>query len=283
MRDYALRMGGNESYMALPLFQGLATAIGTPRRILLKPDWREFPIIWAVIVASSGQRKTPGFSAALRPLHDMQQKLVERHNAEMVEYKQKQTEHKRAVAEHKQKGGEPPVEPERPKLKRLIVSDITIEAVAMQLEDNPRGVGVARDEMSGWLNSFNQYKSGKGSDAAGWLELHHGGVLMVDRKTAERRTIYVPRAAASITGTIQPGVMKRCYGKEGFENGMAARTIFAMPPSRQRAWTDASVAPEVADQMSKIYAGFAGVSFDREAKPLSSPLTIESQRVFSNS
>ena len=71
-------------------------------------------------------------------------------------------------------------------LERLIVSDITIEALAMLLEENPRGLGVARDELSGWLASFNQYKGGKGADASQWLELYRAGVLIVDRKTAER-------------------------------------------------------------------------------------------------
>ncbi len=150
----------------------------------------------------------------------------------------------------------------------------------MILEENPRGLGVVRDELSGWLSSFNQYKGGKGADGSQWLELHRGGMLIVDRKTAERRTIYVPRAAASITGTIQPGVIRRGYGKEQFENGMVARTLFAMPPARRREWNDQQVQPHTQDRVAEIYASLASLAFDRDGKPIELPLSPEAQEAF---
>jgi hypothetical protein len=229
-----------------------------------------------VIVASSGQRKSPGFSAAVRPLHDMQRELIAQHKVSMVEYKQAQAEYKQAL----RKDAEPSQEPEKPISKRLVVNDVTIEALAILLEENPRGVLVARDELSGWLSSFNQYKSGRGSDDSGWLELHRGGVLSVDRKTAERRTIYVPRASASLTGTIQPGVMRRGYGKESFENGMVARTLFAMPPARQRTWSDGNVNPHTTNRIREIYAALAALEFDAQGEPVDLPLTNEAQAIF---
>lgn len=257
IREAAAAIGCDDSFVALPLLVGLATAIGTTRRVRLKFDWLEFPIVWAVIVASSGQRKSPGFYAAMAPLHDMQHKLIEQHRIAMEEYKRLMVVHKQAVVEFRQNGGEPPQEPQRPQLKRLIVNDTTIEALALILEENPRGLGVVRDELSAWLASFNQYKAGRGSDASQWLELHRGGLLIVDRKTAERHTIYIPRAAASIGGTIQPGVMTRGYGKEEFENGMVARTLFAMPPARQREWSDRHVEPHTRERITEIYTKLA--------------------------
>jgi hypothetical protein len=39
------------------------------------------------------------------------------------------------------------------------------------LEDNPRGLFVYRDELTGWVRSMDQYKGGKGSDRQHWLNL----------------------------------------------------------------------------------------------------------------
>jgi hypothetical protein len=152
--------------------------------------------------------------------------------------------------------------------------------LALILEENLRGIGVVRDELSAWLASFNQYKAGRGSDASQWLELHRGGPLIVDRKTAERRMIYVPRAAASIGGTIQPGVIKRGYGKEQFENGMVAGTLFAMPPARQRKWTDRHVEEYTRDRVTDIYRALASLDFDREGEPVDLPLSSAAQERF---
>jgi len=60
-------------------------------------------------------------------------------------------------------------QPEPPVLRRLRISDTTCEAVANILQHNQRGLLLARDELSGWLTSFNQYKRGRGSDEASWL------------------------------------------------------------------------------------------------------------------
>jgi hypothetical protein len=93
-------------------------------------------------------------------------------------------------------------------MRRVICSDITIEKLAEILEDNPAGTLVARDELAGWFHSFTRYK-GKagGTDLPNWLEMYRAGTIVVDRKTGERRTLIVPHAAVSVTGSIQPGVL----------------------------------------------------------------------------
>ena len=55
---------------------------------------------------------------------------------------------------------------------RYLVSDCTVEALAVLLEQHPRGLLVARDELSGWVNSFDAYKSCRGADVAHWLSMH---------------------------------------------------------------------------------------------------------------
>ena len=117
-------------------------------------------------------------------------------------------------------------------MERFYCSDTTVEALAERLQDAPRGLLVARDELSGWLGSFGQYKQGKGRDEANWLSMFDAGPLLVDRKTGDKTTIYVPRAAVCIAGGIQPGILRRMFTAEHYESGLAARFLMAMRACR---------------------------------------------------
>jgi hypothetical protein len=95
-------------------------------------------------------------------------------------------------------------------------------------------------------------------DAPAYLEMHRGSVLKVDRKGGSDPTIYVPRAALSIVGTIQPGVLARIIGREGRESGLLARLFVAMPRPAFARWTEADVDPET----SRSYGDVIGKLLD---------------------
>src|SRR5262249_1361513 len=134
--------------------------------------------------------------------------------------------------------GEPPTKPVQPVQRRIVISDCTIESIAPILEDNPRGVLCACDELAGLISGLNQYKpKGRGNDAARWLALSQGSRLVIDRRTGDRRSIIVPRAAVSICGTIQPGILARVLTPEYFENGLAARVLIVHPPELPKKWS----------------------------------------------
>jgi DNA polymerase-1 len=78
-----------------------------------------------------------------------------------------------------------------------------------------------------------------------WLEMHRAGVVIVDRKTTERKTMFIRRAAVSVTGGIQPDVLKRALTPEFLEAGLGARLLLAMPPRLPKRWGEAEVDPEV--------------------------------------
>ena len=76
----------------------------------------------------------------------------------------------------------------------------------------------------------------------------------MDRKTG-RRIIHVPRASVCIAGGVQPKALAAALigryqpqdgasegmskpDKEHFDNGLAARLLFAMPPRRPKRWTE---------------------------------------------
>ncbi|HEY8665647.1 MAG TPA: YfjI family protein [Tepidisphaeraceae bacterium] len=248
----AAALGCEASYIAVPMLPVLASAIGNTRRIRLKKGWNEPAVIWAASVGESGTAKSPAHDLAVRPVWRRQRKILKaygearaQHEAEVREWK----------ALPKKERGE---EPEAPApCEHCICVDITIEATADRLLATPRGVLMGPEELSAWFGSFNQYKSG-GADVAHWLALHGARALKVDRKTGDRPTIYIPHAAVSISGTIQPGTLRRALLPEFFDNGLAARLLVTMPETRAKKWTDAEISDEtmraVDDLFDALYA-----------------------------
>ena len=241
----AKAVGCDPSYIALPMLSALASAIGNTRRIQLKRGWTEPPIIWTATIGESGTLKTPAFKLAMKPIRDLQGDALKRHAEEQAEYEGELLRYEKALATWKRsKAGDddPPEKPQVPHAVRYIVSDTTVEALAPILLANPRGLLLARDELAGWIGSFDRYSGGKGSaDAAHWLSMHNGENVIVDRKTGQTRTIYVPSAAVSVTGGVQPGILNRIMGVEHRESGLLARLLLAMPPRRPRRWTEAEI------------------------------------------
>ena len=63
----------------------------------------------------------------------------------------------------------------------------------------------------------------------------------MDRKASG--TVYVPRAAVSVAGTIQPGTLADVLTGEHWESGLAARLLLAHPPELPKRWSDRTPAP----------------------------------------
>jgi len=242
----AKSIGCDPSYVALPLLVVIAAAIGNTRRLQLKRGWLVPAILWAAIVGESGTAKTPAFKLAMRLLRERQRKALERHAEAMRQYETDLARYEKAHTEwkrNKKTADDPPERPEAPQADRCIVSDTTVEALAVLLQSNPRGLLLARDELASWFGSFDRYSGKTGADAAQWLSMHNGETIIVDRKTGNPRTLFVEEAAVWICGGIQPTIMHRALGIEHRESGLGARLLVACPPRKAKRWTEADIDP----------------------------------------
>ena len=259
VRGYADRaaraIGCDPSMVAVPMLAVLASLLGNTRRVSIKRRWNEPCILWTATVLKSGGGKSPAFDAAIEPLQQIQHELIQRHVRERETYDTAKLTYDRDLAKWKRSGGdEPPEEPAEPTVISVLTTDATVEALAALLQDNPRGLLLGRDELSGWIGSFDRYAKGGGGDAAHWLAMHGGRPLRVDRKTGQRIT-YVRQASVSVTGTIQPAILRRVLGEVNLENGMGARLMLAMPPQRPRRWSDEDVPEDDLRVMQELTAG----------------------------
>ncbi len=280
--EAASAIGCDPTLVALPMLTTLAGCIGSSRRLLIKggqSGWYAPSVLWTAAVVDSGQQKSPAQSAVTRLLYQRQGHDLKEHQERLIDYQKQLTNYECVLADWKRtKGpkGEPPERPEEPTCKRIIISDSTIEAVADRLQDNQRGLLLDRDELSGWLGSHDQYRSGRGSDVSHWLSCYNAKPLLIDRKTSTRKTIYVERAAVSITGGIQPRILARMLGKHHFENGLAARFAFGMPPKTNKQWSEASVSEDTSDALDWIYDWLLSLRFgqDHDGKPIPIDLSL---------
>ena len=272
-------IGCDPSYLGLPMLCGLAGAVGATRRVTINTSWQEPCILWGAIVGESGSQKTPAQETALRPLEDSQAWQIEQlpelqrqYESDKVLY---ESDKKDWHSKGRKKGDPPPELPQEPSVPRYIVGDLTIEALADRLHENPRGLLVVHDELSSWLGGMDRYRSGQGRGEVGqWLSMHCGGRLLVDRKTGTKKTIFVRRAAVSIIGGITPGAFRRAIGGDHMENGLAARLLAVMPPRRPKRWKDAEVSQSIEKRISRLYARLLALDFTTNADDLPSPVDL---------
>ena len=257
----AKSIGCDPSFIALPVLSMAAAAIGNTRRLCIKRGWIEPAILWTCIVGDSGSSKSPALELALRPIRQRQQKAIQLHRELMQEFEDDSLVYERDVASWKRSktGGDPPEQPTKPIAERLWCDDQTVEALALMLQQQPRGMLLAKDELAGWLGGMDQYKGGQGSDVSRWLEMFGGRQMIYDRKTGDHRTIFVPMASMSITGGVQPEVLARSLGRAYFENGLAARLLLAFPPRQKKRWTEADIDPDLELQMAALIDALYGL------------------------
>ncbi len=190
--------------------------------------------------------KTPAMKAAMHGMESLQREAFEM-------YQRAEADYRAATLEWTRAGKKGP-EPTPPKLTSYWIGDATIEAVCTRLRDNPRGLLQKRDELSGWLGSFDKYSPG--NEAAQWLEFHSANSLRIDRKNGDSQTIYIPRALVSVTGTIQEKILRKLLAADDdkhFDNGLAPRFLMAMPPERVREWRDDFIPPELSQKYVDMF------------------------------
>jgi hypothetical protein len=108
--------------------------------------------------------------------------------------------------------------------------------------------------------------------------------LNVDRKTGQVRLLHIRRAAVSLIGGIQPGVLKGAIGREHLQDGLCARLLLAMPDPKPVVWTDEIVDWAVESRMSQVFDALLtlepGVNDEGDFHPIPVPMTHEAKRVW---
>jgi DNA polymerase I-like protein with 3'-5' exonuclease and polymerase domains len=262
VREGAAALGCDPAYLAVPALCVAASAVGNTRTLRLKRGWYEPSVLWGAVVGDSGTLKSPALRLVLAPVHDRQFRLSAEYKEQLRKYDADLERYDEEKKQAKKDGTDPPEKPEKPKVPYVLVKDLTVETLGPLLEDNPRGLLDAVDELATWLASFTRYKGkSAGSDLPYWLSMNHADSLIITRKTGDRPHIHVRRAAVSVCGGIQPGVLKRAFTQEFLDSGGAARLLLALPPKKVKRWTEAEVGDGTEQAYRTLLERLYGLTF----------------------
>ncbi len=249
--ETAAAIGCPPDFAALPMIVTLGSAIGNARVIKLKEGWEEGPAVYGVIVAEPGEKKSPAAAVALEPAVKVQAELKSEYQDELDEHKRELREYEVAKRDAAKDGLAAPPPPEPPSMGRTLVEDTTVEALAVILEGNPRGVQAYRDELSAFVRAMDQYKAGgKGSDRQFFLSAWSNRYASVDRKTRSEPLI-LPRPFVGVFGSIQPAILPEIG--DGREDGLLDRFLYSYPDPLPSRWTDDEISPETRAAYRGLY------------------------------
>ncbi len=192
--------------------------------------WTVVPNLWGAIVAPPGMLKSHAIGEAASPLRPLEadaraafttaQQAAEAEKAALTAELTRLKGRKAGVID---RAGIADVmrrlrEQEATAIeRRYATSDATPEKLGEILRDNPRGIFLLRDEIAGWLETFE--RAGREGERAFYLAAWEGlNPYDVDRIT--RGTIHIPALCISVLGGIQPGRLS-AYVAEALGGGGA--------------------------------------------------------------
>jgi hypothetical protein len=277
VKQTAHAIGCPTPFVALPVLAAVLGSIGNCRQVMLKKDWTEPAVGWFALLGESGDLKSPALRAALRFLHRDEARLARENREALRGYEWDRDKYRKERAEALKDGKEMPLEPPRPRKVRALIDDITIEKVAALLADNPRGLLLSRDELSGWVGSMTRYggKDHASSDLPRWLSIHDAEPIIVDRKTGELPSIHVPAAAVSVVGGIQPGVWRRVMTAAHYDSGLVARLLLGWVEADPKQWSDAEAPAACVQRYEALLTGLRALELCVDANGAPTPFVVK--------
>jgi Protein of unknown function (DUF3987) len=294
VEDVAERM---QVPLDFPAITAIATLAGlTNRRATIQPKrnddtWIVVPNLWGGIVAPPGMKKSPLISNITKPAHDIEADWRTAHEADekayqdqseldAAEIKAGEAQYQKAAKINRERPAKPQLTTTRPVLKRLLTSDATFESLQQLMSENPAGLFVLRDELTGWFAGLE--RQGREQERAFFLECWNGdSPFTIDR--VGRGSIHVERCCLSLFGGIQPARLCHYMAdalREGPSNdGLIQRFQLLAWPDQPATWKYVDSKPDMqaANLAAEVYRRI--VILDAE-NPLCLRFSDEAQAMF---
>jgi hypothetical protein len=247
--DIANRMQCPLDYPAVTAIALAGSLIGSRCgvRPKAKDNWTEVPNLWGAIVGEPSQLKTPSTSEVLKSVGLLEKEEKERFDQETTEYSincevdkserdalKKKLKNRVASDIDRYRELEQAQEC-KPSMKRFRTQDATQEKLAELCGENPGGILVYRDELTGLLKQWEQ--PGHEHYRAFFLEAWTGqNQYIVDR--VGRGTSFIDTLCLSVFGTIQPDRLQALVSKtlNGGNDGALQRFQLLVYPDKEP-WT----------------------------------------------
>jgi putative DNA primase/helicase len=255
------------------------------RRASIQPkvhdnSWIVTPNLWGGIIGRPGLMKSPTLKAIAHPVEQLQALWYQEYQAALADYAHEREEcdlrqaaWREAYKSAAKKKGDPPIRPDdslpEPVLRRLLLNDTTYEKAHETMRDNPAGILVVRDELSGWLAQLD--RQGREGEREFWLTAWNGDdSFVIDR--IGRGTIYVPHLCMSLLGGIQPARLRSYLTDTLFDgpanDGLMQRFQVLVWPDASAEWMDVDRVPDVraGEQAARVFRRLVELDLEEPAR-----------------
>ena len=261
--DISERMSVPLDFVAIPAMVMLGALIG--KKVVVRPeeftDWSEPANLWGAIVASPGAMKTPVVGQVLAPIkkfeaaaQTMNKAALEKHSLDLLFQKSAQDSALTAVkkkpvpqsaAEFEKALMECAVQPPKPKLKRFLTTDATVEKLGEICADNPNGILYHRDELP---TLFLELQREEKAAVRGFLLTGWAGMEAYTFDRIGRGTTHIEAVNISLFGTAQPQRIMNLVSVSSakHDDGMIQRLQLVAWPEFGGAWVPVDRVPDVA-------------------------------------
>lgn len=191
IHEHGEKLNYPKDFLSIGMMFTMATSVGNAIKVQVKPGWEDPLIFWFVAVGEAGTLKTHPLKAAVSPLKRIDNASYKVYRAAMDEYETLTDKEKR--------------QQKKPKFSQTLIEDSTLEALHEAHTFNARGMGLHKDELKGFLEEMNRYRSG--GDEQFWLESFNNSDYKINRITRGAQlieNIFVP-----ILGGIQPTILRK--------------------------------------------------------------------------
>jgi len=263
-------MGTTPAAMLTTLYSVISSLlkVGTRLELIKATDFYALPVVYTGLVCESGAGKTPAQKTILKPLFALQAEAE-------IEYKQRLDNYQQQLAEWKKiKDNDEPA-PEQPVPREYYITDATSEAIALIQSQQPDdGFLGWFDELPSLFKSQGQYKNGRGADGEKILSGRDGTGFKVNRASGKR--LVVEQSAYSITGSVQPSILRQMMGDFSDANGQWARFLWSMMQVQPAPYPDDAIPFDTSGLLKGIYKRL------KKLPPITYTLSLQAQKLYRN-
>ena len=259
-RDYLLDRAdatqSNIDHLAVLAFSAYGATLGKNIRVHPRRNDSDYVVVpnpWALGVAPPSLGKTPLFNIATAPLRQLEQEAIEEHAAYVEDKKridapiwmqikgadklaQKKFNQGKADEANTELSKRPPEPAPMPPTPSFLADTTTVQALALTLRDNPAGVALFQDEISGWLAAVSGQENAQ--DRNFYLSAYNG-TTSYKYDTISRGKLYLPEVCMSIGGFIQPSKLAPFVDEavtEKLNDGLLQRFQLMVMPDPITGW-----------------------------------------------
>lgn len=219
-------------YLGAGVLATFGTAIGGHVELQITSSWRESSNLYVCMVGEPGVRKSPALGLLMSPVWDYENTMDDEWEARRM----RAEDEEEAFDEDQQS---------------IVVDDATIEALFGVLEQNPRGIVLSADELSGWVRGMGQYKGGLGRDRQHWLSIWSRNPIKVHRVKGRNRKVRKP--FVTVIGGIQPDPLEDLLN--GKDDGLLPRLLMAQGESITPKLKRDALSDEIAGRYAETWHG----------------------------